>query len=392
VTCRIYAVGVFMYDRLSSVLRELGEKDLQIERAFVLQIGAIGLKVSPDPSPNDYKKYLASFGEKITERLKQNPNIFDVKMRDSTSIGLRVTHDCAFFTGPVLEVRVNLPSRLHKFRLFGQSLTGSIEEFNVILNGSLYGAYARIQDYPRPTYIGAEFRELLILREKEPDPDFVSVGPSPIHVSFCFVVTRPDESKPSVGARQYDEKFTTFFVLDDPSRTDQEIVEEFMSRIILVMSSFYSAMTDRLDLIDRYSTLIQRHFDISNVCRMLFKIPWWRFLRANRELRTAEERIAELHCLYLEFQMACLSRNARRNGLLDDVRNHRMLRNRVKYFEEHTETETEIPEAFSSALSFFEEQVRSHRGIRSNVIVGIIGLAGVILGSVLTMILSGRAP
>lgn len=391
------------YPHLTKVLTELGETDLQIHSVFLLHLGCVRLLTFEDPTLSsrfpvaELEKLLASevqqddllpyFHTGIIKALKKHPNIFDITILGKEPIGF-VTHRRTgiLISGKIFSLRVNLPEPMQTHDALYAFDAKPIEQFEVISNGSLFAAFAAIQNYPVWTHIGHEYRDLLSAQiEKETSFKSPSFGPSPIHPQFYFVFRKKRNKTPPVGTKVYTLKNDIFLVFDNNSQTNRDMAMAFFKNIKSPLLKFYSLELIRMSLIN-YDIEISNHFsDLSTSTKKLFATPWWRIFKSRKFAHVGRTSLPDIHKRSVEFETEFFHFNKQRNQLLSQIKQDRILSNIHSYFCSITEPDIQIPQALPHALDHFGDELRTFGNIRSVIIASLFGAA---IGAALTVLLT----
>ena len=390
-----------MYPHLTKVLTDLGETDLQVHTAFVLHLGCVCLHPFEHPPLSrfpvtDLEKLLPSqreqnssspdFHAAIIKALEKHPNVFDIAILGKKPFGFVESHHAGtLITGKSFSLRVELPQRMQKYRAYAWHEKPT-EHFEVVSNGSLFAAFAPIHDYPVWTHIGHEYRELLSTQiEKDTSLQSPSLGPSPIHPNFYFVLRKKRNQTPPLGTEVYTLKEDVFLVFDDNSQTNRDMAMDLFNDIQSALLHFYSLQLIRNFLI-YYHTEIFNHFsDLSNSAKEIFAVPWWHIFKSSKFAHLGRISLSNIHKRYLEFETELFDFNRQRNRLLNIIKQHRILSNVYSYFYTITEPDIQVPQAFSRALDHFENELRTFGNIRSVVIASLLGAA---VGAAITALLT----
>ncbi len=390
------------YPHLTKVLTDFGETGLQVHSAFVLHLGCVCLLTFEKPSSSsrfpvtDLEKLLPSereqdgsppdFHAAIIKALKKHPNIFDIVILGKESIGfVKPLHTGTLITERSFSLRVELPERMQRYHAYTWR-EKTIEQFEVVSNGSLFAAFAPIQDYPVRTHIGHEYRELLSTQiEKETSLKSPPLGPSPIHPDFYLVLRKKRNETPPVGTKVYTLKNHVFLVSDNNSQTNRDMAMELFNDIHFALLEFYSLELIRNSLIN-YDIEIFNHFsDLSNSVKKLFAAPWWRIFKSAKFAHLGRISLSNIHKRCVEFETNLFGFNRQRNQLLNTIKQHRILSNIYSYFYTTTESDIQVPQVFFRALDHFEDALRTFGNIRSVVIASLVGAA---VGAAITVLLT----
>lgn len=254
-----------MSRQISEILTELGETQTEVISVHVLKLGCLCFSPFEDPTINtrfpltrlrETSKSYDRWDRKpeqiygaLLDGLEQHSNIFDINRHDEEA------HDRSIFRengilidGDVCSLRVGLPRRLQKFS--SEHLPGepSIENFNVLLSGSLFGAYSEVEDYPTDIYIGHEFRELARTQvERTTDFKAPLFGPAPIHPDICIVTVKDQEQ--NRGTRVYGHRGDAVVVIGE-STPIKDVVASIFYTTRGTIRDFYKVQLTRSSLLD----------------------------------------------------------------------------------------------------------------------------------------------
>jgi len=202
------------FSRLTEALIGLGEVSLEIDQIIIAKIGCVALfptkqlesesnfpitaqetaqRGQPSTATGSvFGPDLPNMHAAIIKALEKHPNVFDLKV-EHDELGMRIRPRMGgwLVSGDSFSLRVELPSRLQKLAWYIEGRSNPIERFEVISDGSLFVAFASIEDYPIFTIIGQEYRELLQEQiEKETQFGWAVFGPVPVHPDFYLVVKK----------------------------------------------------------------------------------------------------------------------------------------------------------------------------------------------------------
>jgi hypothetical protein len=194
------------YPILTKVLSGLGETG-GVERAYIVKLGCVRLLEFDEPKHGRFP--LVEFADlsapsaardvtgadlhsEILKSLREHPNIFDItSITDKRDEITNRSQMGRLVIGNVFSLKVRLPERLQKWRRHWAEESTTAQEFHVISSGSLFAAFAEVEDYPARTNIGHEYRDLLQEQIRKASslkcPNF---GPSPIHPDFYIVLRK----------------------------------------------------------------------------------------------------------------------------------------------------------------------------------------------------------
>ncbi len=391
-----------MYPHLTKVLTDLGETDLQVHTAFVLNLGCVCLHPFEHPilssrfPVTDLEKLLLSQREQnsspldlhaaIIKALEKHPNVFDIVILGKEPFGFVTSHHAGtFMTGRNFSLRVELPERMQKYRVLAWPEKPT-EHFEVVSNGSLFATFAPIQDYPVWTHIGEEYRELLSTQiEKDTSVRSLSLGPSPIHPNFYFVLRKKRNQTLPLGTGVYTLKEDVFLVFDNNSQTNRDMAMDFFNDSQSALLDFYSLELIRNSPIEYHIEIFNHFSDLSNYAKEILAVPWWHIFKLSKFAHLGRISLSNIHKRYLEFETELFDFNRQHNRLLNTIKQHRILSKVNSYFYRITEPDIEVPQAFSRTLDHFENELRTFGNIRSLVIVSLLGAA---VGAAITVLLT----
>jgi hypothetical protein len=389
-----------MFQKLTEVLTKLGETNLEIHSAFILQLGCVPLKTFKEPDSRfpvtDREKLLTSekeqdkktplFYEEIIEVLKKHPNVFDIDIPDKEGsfVFMHKLETGILTGGYFFSLRVDLPERLQRYRFEYLLDRKPIENFNVISSGSCFAAFSPVQDYPILIHIGHEFRELLKEQiEKETSFSCPPLGPSPIHPKFYFIFRQKKDEAPPEEMKIYAHRDDIFLVLDKDSQTVIDIARSFVSEIQLLLIRFYAVMLHRHELYQYYQEIFNHFSELSNSVKNLFTTRWWKIYEAFKISYLGKRSLSNIHIRFVEFETTLFHFNTSRRECLEEINQHRILSIIHGYFTKTTDPHIQIPQGFLSAVSHFEGELRTFWNIRVVVIASLLGAA---IGSILTFL------
>ena len=392
------------YSSLNKLLSALGET-VGVERAYIVKLGCVRLLEFDEPE--DCRFPLVEFAKlsapsagsdvkelhsEILKSLREHPNIFDItsitdkraEIRNGSEMGRLVI-------GNVFSLKVRLPERLQKWRQHWAEESTTAEEFQVISSGSLFAAFAEIEDYPTRTNIGHEYRDLLKEQIRKASslkcPNF---GPSPIHPDFYIVLRQKSADEIPRGSKTYALRNEDILVVSDSEAGAIEwAATNLFRKLEFPLFSFYDLGLGRLRLL-YYNTEIFNHFgDLSSGLERLQSISWWHWLQLRKSSLEAKKSLSHVHQRLVDYGAAYLEYSRRRNDLLNRIKEDLIIGEISGYFRHHSETDSELPEALTPALNYFAQELQTSGNIRSTIVAAFLSaLAGAFFYALISRFLS----
>jgi hypothetical protein len=386
------------FERLTGLLENLGERNLQIHHVLILKVGCICLSEKDPPQRVEKQESRSGEGETITQdpyddilkSLQEHPNIFDVRQTGDEQSSLSFAKgEEMFVEGKTFCLRVHLPERLQKFRDDAEEMGGSlIEEFNVLSTGSLFAAFARIRDFPVFTFIGQEYREIVTVQiDNETRFKTVPFGPSPLHPDFYLVTRRCGEGEAPLGTKVYSASDDVFVVMDQSSASDMERACELFWRLGSDLLDFYRIMMDATTLLSINERLFSHFSELSDQFVQMLQTSAWHPLKLNKLSVAARASLSNVYLSLVDHERLLLEVARDRNRFLKEVRANIVLSHLHAYLSDHTDPEADVPQSLNPTLSYFGAELQMFKNIRSIMAASLIGAAA---GALLTAVLTSR--
>ncbi len=381
------------FDRLTATLSALGEKDLHIKEAVVVKFGHLLLAGLTVPSNSDFPiteeeaigekpfEYPRNVVSTIHAALKDHPNVFDPRIIVEIS-EVRWGDKFGFFVhGNICQYRIHLPKAKQKYT----DDMDTEEHFSVLCDGSMFAAYAPIQDFPIWSNIGHEFRELGRSQiESKTSLKSPNIGPCPIHPNIVIVVREHSEEDKDQVRKYYHQDDDIFFVTSVSNLTTELVAECFLI-FRSSIGDFYELAVNRVHMLNQ-NVEVSNHFSAaSSKIRELMEMPSWNIWRTRAASRQARISIASVHERLVELEGELLDYASARAGALENLRKSGEASPLYDYCKGMTEADVNVPPSFGSALTFFEGELQLYGNIRSLLYASLLGA---IVGSLLTGVLS----
>ena len=391
------------FESIAAVLREQGEKYVDVEAAFLLKPGCLMFSMAAAKSEDsrypvtDVEECLRTvkqlgqqeFHAALVARLKKLPNIFDLNVEGDRPHGLMMGAGIpggSLVLGPRFTLRVDLPERLQKFRDWPTLGGTPVEEFDVISGGSIFGAYIEISDFPAFNSIGQEYRELVESTDiSEVSFKYVAIGPTPIHPDIYVIVRKKALEREVVGLRVYGVANDVFVVVDHEFVNPQRAVEMVFRRIEGSLSMFYSVLGERHLLLHYEVELANLFSDVSEAAGLLADTSWWNLYGALALSRRGKAALSRIHVRSVDFGYRAMSFRKNRDDVLDMVGKHEILSDLIPYLQRITESDIAMPDSYGPAVAHFAEQLRGFGTVWSLIVASVLGGA---VGAILTELLS----
>lgn len=395
------------YARLAEILEEMGEPRLAIQSVHILKAGCSHSYPIEDSqggdSPNketggivanqqkdSHAQPLKLYNE-LLDYLGKHRNVFNIEEQtdrpDPPFTYSNPDSEWFLLDGKGFHLEVNLPARLQKYsgkEIFEQSRP--LERFEVLSKGSLFVAFAPISDYPFFTYIGHEYREIVlsVLKKNSPD-EFRTPGPTPIHPDFYLIQAETDDEGETSGVRVYSRDDNVFVVFPNHHLPPRDWIMAFFEYIHYPLLMFYSALLTREQVLNSYVEIFERFSVLSDSIKNLTNTRWWKFVECSGLVRKGKDNLSEVHLKTIEFETALFGLRLQRNKATEQIESHTILSEIPDYFKECMQPDALVPESFPNALVHFEGEIRAYKQIRSVVVASFLGAA---IGAFLTVLLS----
>ena len=389
------------YEHLKSILTKLGVPDADIQRTYILQFGSICLggigdfeserfpisrRQSVNAPTKDAVKSNPNYVDQIIQALQKHPNIFALRPP------ARKRHELVLPTaigdlviGNTFSFRVHLPERLQKHKDWYEGRQRpSGEDFNVLSSGTLFVAFAELDDYPAWPNIGHEYRDLVTQQiQRESKLKCPSLGPSPIHPDFYIVqlATHPQTgpSTPKVFSYEGD-----MIILVEVGQSIDSVIQEIFEDLNMLLVGFYAVMSHRSLLIDYTIEIFNQFEDLAKNIQDLAAISWWRLDKSIELSRATKRVLSSLHVRMVEYGASVLHFRRERARALNEMKEHFILNKIHGYLSDNSEMEGDIPESLASATVHFAGELQALGTIRSLVFATLLGAA---VGALLTALL-----
>ena len=329
-------------------------------------------------------------GAAIFDALSSHPNVFDATSF-SDDVDDEQDDDEGTWGGPlgmivsgtIYRYRIHLPKIQQKYREMDCD-----EHFSVLSSGSIFCAYAEIEDIPVWPNMGHEFRELaqrqIVSRTPFKSP---TIGPCPIHPDFYVVIKQVDPSQANQKPKFYEFQDDVIVVADAPQTQDiHEVVFEIFLDCQMAISTFYENAIERNALLDYEVEISSLFQDITERITGINHSSAAKFWKTRSYARQARESLAKVHTRIVEFSSALAQYQRAARGLDTRIQRIPVLAPVRGYFREMCDPEVDImTPAMTSALNFFETELQLYGNIRSLI-------AASILGAVIGALLTGALP
>ena len=253
---------------------------------------------------------VGTWGREIIRALRSHPNVIDLQesiakqpeIVDEWHIG---PASGWLFVTPMYQLRVHMPARLQKYST-SAAFAGEkvIEEFGVAASGSIFAAFAEVDDFPTETSIGQEYRELVLEQlQKETRLKPANIWPNPIRLDFYLVLTMSAEHPR--GLRVYAKDYSVIIVTD-VHKTIPELVTGLLQEISFYLVEYYSVKLREVDLKTKYFDISQDFNTLSRTMVDATSLKWWKLRSAGSILRTGRKTLGMLHTAIVEFERLLL--------------------------------------------------------------------------------------
>lgn len=375
------------YERLAKLISNLEGAPVQISDAFLFKFGAL-LIAQETPPETDEHQYSATkalrnssqtfpieITKTIRKALEEHPNIFHVKNAgDKTVESIYGACTGMLVIGPAFTMEVHFPQAQRQFED-----CDTPEQFNVISNGSYFGAYSPIDDVPVFSAIANEFRELARKQVEANTPYKVPLfGPTPVHPDV--IITRINGNGEKTAMRAYEYEGNLYIVCDADSRTES-LMEFIFYRAGKYWHGYYELLLDRSGSIDLDIEIQNRFSDLSSDIAKLLSTPAWKFWAVSSTSKRTALSIAKIHELMIEYHSARWFFDNARRDFLNRIKDQHLFSKLNRITKEDCRRDFCPPKSVTEALAFLEKQIEVGRNIRSLVVASVLGA---VIGAVLT--------
>lgn len=369
-----------MYNKVQKILEENGEANLVIKSIYIAKFG--GIAFNPDKIRDLIK---SGFAKALVDILKKHPNVFSTEIFNIVPDEFYCSNDQdAFVLSQLFKVKLNIPSRLQVYNKLSRG--SCIEEFSVLSNGSIYCAYAPIDDY-RTAEIGHEYREILKCQiENELKIDWNSIGPSPIHTDF-IIVNSASNDKANDLTRIYEHNGNIIIICESNTDKIDKTITELLFKNVQLFEDFYRLISEESIMHQNVDEINDYFEQLSTVFTKLSNTKWWKFWVVNKNINEGREKILNLYKQLIEFESSTFDYKEQYNRFINDILKSSILLYTKEYFENQLEKEINISDNLLGATEYLSSEIREFTNTRSVVFSTIIGA---LIGSLLTMIASSR--
>ncbi len=376
-----------MYENIKSLLNRLAKKEFSINKAYILKIGftafkhkngseiqAGGEEFYVEYAEEKEEKPLKILYESITEALEKNPHVTGItkdlirKSMETSSTGYNYTG--VIIIGNLFAAKLNIPERFQKYKKLCMG-GGVYENFEVFSNGSIFGAYAEIEDIPLITNIAEEYETLLIKQNKEVGTlEALKLKYSPLFPTIYVIITEPeggpdngDEASNVVKVYKHeDDVFVT--TSREPSKA-RDLICNIVYDVTPSLVQFCRINTLLKKLNEIYSEIGVNFYELSNIIKEILSLKLYRFLKIYKLLKVARKDLVEIHSLYVDFSNLIFQLKRNKEWLLSTIKEEPIIREFKDYLKIHTDPEVEITPSLSNALNHYEGEIRTLRNIRT---------------------------
>jgi hypothetical protein len=381
------------YERITKVVSEEEERPITVTSAFIYKFGAVLLAESL-PSENEPSRYSnlnrlmqepwepsSNMLEEVQDALDAHPNVFDLKQIDpSQPLSAYGTRTGMLVDGPLFTMEVRLPKRSQHFE------DGDVfEHFNVICDGSYFGAFASIDDIPVSAYIAHEFRELMRIQiEKATRYKAPRFGPCPIWTDIIVVFTDSMDS-PSVPIVRSHLHQRKIYLVIDGRNWGREFAQWLFHLSLSYWRGFYQLSLQRLELVELDEEIQRRFVDAWQSVAAMSTTAGWKLWATSKLATCAALEIGQIHNLLMRYDECCWSYDNQRRDYLKLSYEVPHLSKVYRNMQGYTRRDFRPPSSIGAALEFLEKQVEVAKNIRSLILASLLGA---VVGAIVTGLLS----
>ena len=394
------------FERLTKVLHSLGEGDLEIQKAYAIQLGCVAFSTDEPTEAEDYpvtaretrrsstsarataRRLLDSYAD-IPTAIKAHPNVFAVTQIDKPArdVSMRPSPIGQLLLGPTFHVSLNLPA--HQQYLYRPGSSKPIEKFEVVSTGSLFAAYAPVRDYDLSIRMGNEYREIARSQvEKETKLSCPVVGPSPIHPHFYLVLAKNFQGHRVHTLKRYTRTNDVLLIAESGQNDIKKEVDDILYDVQIELARFYSVMLSIRDVIEYHQEMSSHFSDLTESIDRLHSIPWWDVFGGAKIAGVGRSSLSLVHKHFVALEERVFLHGRQRSEVLAAIREHNTLSLMLDYFTDSTESLVHIQHSLPVALTHFGEELRIFVNIRWIVIASLVGLIGAIIGAIAGSILT----
>jgi hypothetical protein len=380
-------------DRLRSLLEKHGEKSFRIERLIYIKLEALAIEDPARANEKDPRtidpSYVKQLSEKIVKAISAHPNISGPTPLSTSGNEMMSLNTPRFvFSVDHLLFRVMLPKHQLKYGVWGSGK--DVEEFYAIYTGSLFAAFRETNNFPEPSSIGQELRELLTSQiEKESSLQVSAVPPCPMHPNFYLLIGQSLEGGgPDRHPNVFSENGNLFIVINTTSTKTETLVDNLLSDIEHQILVFYNALCTQHRINDVAHEALGDFTTLSQFAKDLFATPGWNIVKARRLIKAIRIRLSTIHELLVEREASVVYSHGSVENLLETIADHPLLSEIKDYFRKTLAEITQIPESLTPALNYYENELNLALNIRSLIVATIVGaVVGAVIASLLTWLL-----
>lgn len=367
---------------ISEVIASIRKQNLEIGDIYLVKFGTV--TVSSFNVPNDavhpLTERVSQSGEpfvgdendaskKLREVLDKHPNIFNLKVIDeSYFIGAYQLLGTRLLTGPVCHAEVHLPQKQQKYQDMDCE-----EHFSVLVSGTYFAAYSKVESLPPYSNMAHEFREIFrtqILNQTNwESPD---LGPCPMHPDIIVIeVASTAPSQISAVPLFFIARNDLYIVVKPDSF--QKIIHRIFRECISYLGGYYELALQRVALIysdieiqNRLGSLVESYNEFSTA-------PFWNWKINRKALGRCRDELAKIYELRVEHSRGVRGYSDQRQGFLGRIKGAALIGELKKELKADTVLDVEIPDTLFHSLQFFQQQVESKRGTYALVLASLIG-------------------
>ena len=387
------------FERLTGILDDLDEEGLEVQSAYVIQIGCIAFSTQEEPKEGGYPvtarealrdsapyeetmRKLADSYPSIPKAIKAHPNVFALKtIEKSTKHVAAVSSNIGrLMTGPAFHARLNLPA--HQQYLYHLGAGKPIEQFEVVSTGSLFAAYTSISEYGLSVRIGPEYRNIAQAQiEKQTILTCPAIGPSPIHPDFYLICANNIEGRRKYGVRKYPHTDNVLLIMGD-QKDVRSTVMNLLYDLQMGIIQFYSVKLSQLEVMEYQQEMFSHFSDLAQSIEKLHSISWWDVVRGTRIADIGRKSLSLVHKRFVSLETMVFLYSRQRSEMITTIKEHDTLSLILDYIADHTEPVVKIQHSLPAALTHFGEEIRMFGSIRSVVVASLVGLMGAIVGAI----------
>lgn len=321
----------------------------------------------------------------LSKILEKHQNIFDLSIQESEDLRVTRINQYIFVSGADIKLKIKIPKRFQKYSKQKFKSTKVVEIFDVLSIGSIFIAYANVEDIYVKTYIAHEFREIFQKQINTYSNIFSNtLGPCPINPNIYIAYYQgAQDEEPSFRITPIG-KGDLLFVADNRF-TKEDIIKHIITNVNHLITIYYKLSAIRSEILFRNITLYELFKEIASNVIERTNIKWCKPWKIRKYSTNAKNALLKSHLLLVRIDELIMEHSKLRELFLSELKDNTILSYISEYFIDHSKKDFDLPESINTSINHFEKEIHLYSNL--NVII-ISSIIGAIIGSLLTFLLT----